>query len=494
MPARRAAASKSSALGQRVASVVAGRRGQVAVQVEERRARDVALAPQRARPPPARPASSGSRRSGCRRRQPLRSHAADTSGAVTRCRGSPGGSRRPSPCQPSPGASVSPCARWCSSVPASRSGRRTCPSPSPGRARCCSRCGACGVCRTDLHIVDGELTEPKLPLVPGHQIVGRVAGGRRAVRAGRARGRALARLDRRRLPLLPLGPREPLRPRALHRLRHRRRLRRARGGRRALLLPAPGRLRRRPGRAAPVRRPDRLPDAAAGRRRRAARHLRLRRGRAHHRPGGAPPGAARVRLHARGRRGGAAVRARAGRRVGGRLARAAARGARRRAHLRAGRRARAGRAAGRGEGRHGRLRRHPHERHPGVPLRAAVGRAGAPLGRQPHARGRRGVPRAGARGCRCGRRWRRSRSRRRTRRSTGSAPGTCAARRCSCCDPGVPRAHVASPPPPRPARPGRRSGRRRPAPCRPGGPGCTAAEPCATTCSSSRCACSRRGR
>ncbi|HVO38465.1 MAG TPA: zinc-dependent alcohol dehydrogenase family protein [Spirochaetia bacterium] len=34
---------------------------------------------------------------------------------------------------------------------------------------------ACGVCRTDLHIVDGELTEPKLPLVPGHQIVGIVA-------------------------------------------------------------------------------------------------------------------------------------------------------------------------------------------------------------------------------------------------------------------------------------------------------------------------------
>jgi propanol-preferring alcohol dehydrogenase len=35
--------------------------------------------------------------------------------------------------------------------------------------------GACGVCRTDLHVVDGELPEPKLPLVPGHQIVGRVA-------------------------------------------------------------------------------------------------------------------------------------------------------------------------------------------------------------------------------------------------------------------------------------------------------------------------------
>jgi propanol-preferring alcohol dehydrogenase len=36
------------------------------------------------------------------------------------------------------------------------------------------RVHACGVCRTDLHVVDGELTEPKLPLVPGHQIVGTV--------------------------------------------------------------------------------------------------------------------------------------------------------------------------------------------------------------------------------------------------------------------------------------------------------------------------------
>jgi alcohol dehydrogenase, propanol-preferring len=44
------------------------------------------------------------------------------------------------------------------------------PVPGPGQVRI--RVGACGVCRTDLHIVDGELSEPKLPLVPGHQIVG----------------------------------------------------------------------------------------------------------------------------------------------------------------------------------------------------------------------------------------------------------------------------------------------------------------------------------
>jgi alcohol dehydrogenase, propanol-preferring len=48
--------------------------------------------------------------------------------------------------------------------------------PSPGAGEVLVRVRACGVCRTDLHIVDGELAEPKLPLVPGHQVVGEVAG------------------------------------------------------------------------------------------------------------------------------------------------------------------------------------------------------------------------------------------------------------------------------------------------------------------------------
>ncbi len=46
------------------------------------------------------------------------------------------------------------------------------PEPVPGRGQVRIRVRTCGVCRTDLHIVDGELSEPKLPLVPGHQIVG----------------------------------------------------------------------------------------------------------------------------------------------------------------------------------------------------------------------------------------------------------------------------------------------------------------------------------
>jgi propanol-preferring alcohol dehydrogenase len=52
------------------------------------------------------------------------------------------------------------------------------PLPEPGAGQILVEVKACAVCRTDLHVVDGELPEPKLPLVPGHEIVGRV------VRAG----------------------------------------------------------------------------------------------------------------------------------------------------------------------------------------------------------------------------------------------------------------------------------------------------------------------
>ena len=55
--------------------------------------------------------------------------------------------------------------------------------PEPGPQEILIRVAACGVCRTDLHIVDGELRDPKLPLIIGHQIVGRVE------RAGQAAAR-----------------------------------------------------------------------------------------------------------------------------------------------------------------------------------------------------------------------------------------------------------------------------------------------------------------
>ena len=51
---------------------------------------------------------------------------------------------------------------------------RDVPKPKPGRGQLLVRVSTCAVCRTDLHVVDGELPDPKLPLILGHQIVGRV--------------------------------------------------------------------------------------------------------------------------------------------------------------------------------------------------------------------------------------------------------------------------------------------------------------------------------
>jgi propanol-preferring alcohol dehydrogenase len=63
------------------------------------------------------------------------------------------------------------------------------PAPGPGEVRL--KVLACGVCRTDLHVVDAELTQPKLPLVPGHEIVGEVevlGAGVTALRVGQRVG------------------------------------------------------------------------------------------------------------------------------------------------------------------------------------------------------------------------------------------------------------------------------------------------------------------
>ncbi len=59
---------------------------------------------------------------------------------------------------------------------------REVPVPQPGRNQLLIRVHACGVCRTDLHIVDGELPDPKLPLIPGHEIVGTVVRRGQAAR------------------------------------------------------------------------------------------------------------------------------------------------------------------------------------------------------------------------------------------------------------------------------------------------------------------------
>jgi alcohol dehydrogenase, propanol-preferring len=55
------------------------------------------------------------------------------------------------------------------------------PVPEPGPTQILVRVTACGVCRTDLHVVDGELTEPALPVVPGHEVIGHVVATGAAV-------------------------------------------------------------------------------------------------------------------------------------------------------------------------------------------------------------------------------------------------------------------------------------------------------------------------
>ena len=143
-------------------------------------------------------------------------------------------------------------------------------------------------------------------------------------------------------------------------------------------------------------------------RRRAARHLRLRRRGAHRRAGRAPPGPARVRVHARGRRRQAQAFARA---LGAEWAGASderrpSRSTRRSSSRRSARWC-PPRSRALGQGRHRRLRRHPHERHPVVPLRAPVGRAGRALGREPHARRTARSSSRWRRRCRCAPRSRR---------------------------------------------------------------------------------------
>lgn len=56
-------------------------------------------------------------------------------------------------------------------------------TPSPGSGQVLVKAAACDVCRTDLHVVDGEQTEPKLPIIPAHEIVDRIEALGGAARA-----------------------------------------------------------------------------------------------------------------------------------------------------------------------------------------------------------------------------------------------------------------------------------------------------------------------
>src|SRR4249920_958756 len=63
--------------------------------------------------------------------------------------------------------------------PGARLRAADCEVPRPSRGEVLIRVSTCAVCRTDLHVVDGELPHPKLPLIPGHEVVGRADDGRR---------------------------------------------------------------------------------------------------------------------------------------------------------------------------------------------------------------------------------------------------------------------------------------------------------------------------
>ena len=176
--------------------------------------------------------------------------------------------------------------------------------PQPGAGEVRVAVAACGVCRTDLHVVDGDLPHPKLPIVPGHEIVGRVDAvgpGVTGLETGMRVGIPWLGHTCGSCPYCLQGS-ENLCDRPLFtgytrdggyataRVADARYVLRAAGGRQ-----------RRRDRAAAVRRADRLALAAHGGRGAARRALRLRRGRAHHRAGRALAGPRGLCLHPAGR-------------------------------------------------------------------------------------------------------------------------------------------------------------------------------------------------
>src|SRR2546429_146357 len=72
------------------------------------------------------------------------------------------------------------------------------PRPAPGPEQVLIRVEACAVCRTDLHVVDGDLPDPKRPLIPGHEIVGTVVAAAHIVaQVARFEGRSVHAFVRR---------------------------------------------------------------------------------------------------------------------------------------------------------------------------------------------------------------------------------------------------------------------------------------------------------
>ena len=108
------------------------------------------------------------------------------------------------------------CAPWSSTPPGARCVLLlTLAEREPGPGEALVAVHACGVCRTDLHILDGEVGSSRCPLIPGHQIVGTVlaTGAGAELEPGARVGVPVARMDVRRVPVLHERPREPVRAR-----------------------------------------------------------------------------------------------------------------------------------------------------------------------------------------------------------------------------------------------------------------------------------------
>ena len=175
------------------------------------------------------------------------------------------------------------------------------PVPAPGAVRV--KISACGVCRTDLHVVDGELPDISYPVIPGHEVVGRVEAlgqGVTTLEIGERVGIPWLGYTCGECPYCRRGQ-ENLCDRPLF-------TGYTRDGGFATHLVADARFafarrgrRRRRHRTLAVCRPDRLALAGDGGRRKASRHLWFRRRRTYHRAGGPLAGTFRLRVHARWR-------------------------------------------------------------------------------------------------------------------------------------------------------------------------------------------------
>ena len=157
---------------------------------------------------------------------------------------------------------------------------RDCADRQPGPGDIRVKVAACGVCRTDLHVVDGELTNPKVPIIPGHEIVGRIdaiGAGVKGLSMGERVGIPWLGHTCGVCPYCTGAPGKSVRSSNLHGVHSRRRICDGYDYGCALCVPARGGRRRRGAGSFALRRPNRLAFTGDRRRRQKAGALWVRR-------------------------------------------------------------------------------------------------------------------------------------------------------------------------------------------------------------------------